>query len=359
MSEINAKTSNLSKVGKVVSNFYLSEKFSDVYFMVEGEKFYAHRFILAASCKYFEKLLFWESNESKVKEIVLKCITKKLFKAVLQYIYNGFTETEDFTPIQLLSLMKLAHEYELVDLVQLSANKFKLDHFSYDNITKVFECAALLQNDSLLEKCWIFLECNSEEIVANLDLFSSFSFRMVSEIILRDTFYAKEIDIFKAIMAWNRVNQHPDFETILRNLRLNLISSEDFFTHIRPCNVFSDIQFLESTYSEKGIRKRTKCNVKCISSFRIPKDRSLLTQSNASHHILETTYELEEACEITCLYFNTKMALNCYVGLDQSELKQVYKWDDFDVKNYLNFERTRIKFIKFVGLEDMSNFRFY
>ncbi|RWS01787.1 BTB/POZ domain-containing protein 9-like isoform X2, partial [Dinothrombium tinctorium] len=81
----------------MVYDYYLSEKFSDVCFVVEGEKIFAHKFILAASCQYFHTLLFGETIESKLKEIVLKNPSKRVFKAVLQFAYKRKADTNDFT----------------------------------------------------------------------------------------------------------------------------------------------------------------------------------------------------------------------------------------------------------------------
>ncbi|RWS00689.1 BTB/POZ domain-containing protein 9-like protein, partial [Dinothrombium tinctorium] len=125
-------------------------------------------------------------------------------KAVLQYAYEGFAETGDFTPLQLLSLISLVHEYQFDELFQDSVNKFKFEFIANDNIAQVFDVTTLCEIDSILEKCWIFLEENSETIVSNLDLFSTFSLEMVNAIVLRDTFYANEIDIFNAVMAWHQ-----------------------------------------------------------------------------------------------------------------------------------------------------------
>ncbi|RWR99457.1 BTB/POZ domain protein-like protein, partial [Dinothrombium tinctorium] len=94
------------------------EKFSDVCFVVEGEKFHAHKAILAAGSPYFETMLFGETNESKMNKITLSHTSKQSLKAVLQYARKGFTKSGEFTPLQLLSLLSLVHEYQFDELFQ-------------------------------------------------------------------------------------------------------------------------------------------------------------------------------------------------------------------------------------------------
>ncbi|GAB4859910.1 BTB/POZ and MATH domain-containing protein 4 [Ancistrocladus abbreviatus] len=71
---------------------------SDVVFDVAGEKFHAHKLVLAARSPVFQTELFEKLDEDK-QEIVVTDMEPKVFKAVLHFIYRDtLMEGEDMTP---------------------------------------------------------------------------------------------------------------------------------------------------------------------------------------------------------------------------------------------------------------------
>lgn len=72
-----------------IGALYLTDDYSDVTFLVCGQRFNAHRVILAARSQYFRALLFGGLKESMQDEIELKGTTLSAFKGLLKYIYTG------------------------------------------------------------------------------------------------------------------------------------------------------------------------------------------------------------------------------------------------------------------------------
>ena len=72
-----------------IGALYLSDDYSDVTLIISGQRFNAHKVILAARSQYFRALLFGGLRESTQSEIELKEPTLPAFKNLLRYIYTG------------------------------------------------------------------------------------------------------------------------------------------------------------------------------------------------------------------------------------------------------------------------------
>ncbi|RWR98862.1 BTB/POZ domain-containing protein 9-like protein, partial [Dinothrombium tinctorium] len=102
----------VESLSEIISKLYLNEELCDIRFVVEGETIAANKAILAASCEYFRILLFGETNESKMKEIVLTNTPKDAFKSIVKFIYTGRIEIRKMDTDHFLSLLSLSHEYQ-------------------------------------------------------------------------------------------------------------------------------------------------------------------------------------------------------------------------------------------------------
>ena len=71
-------------------DLFKSAEHSDVVFIVDGNRFHAHRVVLAARCSYFKVLLFGEMLEAHSgADIPVYDTTPSAFHALLEYIYSG------------------------------------------------------------------------------------------------------------------------------------------------------------------------------------------------------------------------------------------------------------------------------
>lgn len=85
--------------------------FSDICFIVEGQKIQAHKVILAARSPHFRKM--FELNRA-AKEQTIKQVTRKAFMGLLEYLYTG--SVHGLNKEWAAELMELALEHELIEL---------------------------------------------------------------------------------------------------------------------------------------------------------------------------------------------------------------------------------------------------
>jgi len=109
---------NLRHVGApetVLLNMLSLPNSCDIEFIVEGERFPAHRVVVAAVSAPFKKLLMGGMKESTSKEIHIKDITKSAWALVLKFIYSGkliIQNKEDA-----FALARFADMYEMQALI--------------------------------------------------------------------------------------------------------------------------------------------------------------------------------------------------------------------------------------------------
>lgn len=72
-----------------LGGFVNNQRFSDVAFVVEGEKVYAHKLILAIRSTYFRSILMTGMKESAQSEITLPEVRRDSFIALLRFLYTA------------------------------------------------------------------------------------------------------------------------------------------------------------------------------------------------------------------------------------------------------------------------------
>ena len=78
----------------------------------------------------------------------------------------------------------------------------------------------------------------------------------VREIISRDSFCAPEVEIFKAVYNWVRINDitNDECENILKEVRLTLIPTQDLLKVVRPTNLVQPDVLLDAIQSRTESR---------------------------------------------------------------------------------------------------------
>ncbi|RWS27264.1 BTB/POZ domain-containing protein 9-like protein [Leptotrombidium deliense] len=122
-----------------------------------------------------------------------------------------------------------------------------------ENVSRVYD---ILSENNANEKevCLRFLELNAGDLVANKDLFSKLSFNLVRELVRRDTFCVREIDLFQALKNWHQCNTEHVVEEVFRDIRLNLVSAPDFGNVVKPTNVISCDDYFDAFDNPKQPR---------------------------------------------------------------------------------------------------------
>lgn len=98
----------------------------DIEFIVEEERFPAHRIVVAAVSPPFYKLLMGSMKEGASKEIHIREISKTAWRHVLDFIYSGRVSIEKKEDV--LAVARFANMYEMDELLCL-IEKYMAEHF--------------------------------------------------------------------------------------------------------------------------------------------------------------------------------------------------------------------------------------
>lgn len=230
------------------SALYRSQEFTDVTFIVDGSKFFAHRVILAARSEYFRALLFGGMRETNPDtQIDIHDTTSPAFDALLKYVYSGKMFLGDYKEDTILELLSLAHKYGFLALESALQGYLKAI-LNIRNVCVVFDAAVLYQMNDLYTTCLSFLDRNAVEVLST-EGFSCLTKPALIEIIERDSFCAPENQIFRAVVEWVESAEEMsdvDFKDILDKVRLPLISLHDLFNIVRPSDLFSADAILDA-----------------------------------------------------------------------------------------------------------------
>lgn len=239
-----------------IGSLFLNQNFSDVTFVVDGEKFPAHKVLLAARSEYFRAMLYGGMKESDEGEIVLEETNVFAFRILLRYIYTAKLTLLEYKEEQVMDILGLAHKYGFIKLQNAIADYLKAI-LNNKNLCTIFNISQLYFLSDLTEYCLVFADQNASEVL-NTQGFLQLSLNAVTQLIARDSFCASEIDIFCAIRDW--VKARPDMQTaavemLMKCLRLSLISQRDLLNIVRPSGLFAPDTILDAI--EEQDKKRT------------------------------------------------------------------------------------------------------
>ncbi|CAF1929860.1 unnamed protein product [Rotaria magnacalcarata] len=147
-------------------NLFNQSDYSDIELIVESERFYAHRIILAARSDYFRALLFGGLRESQNdnRTIEIKECKSAAFKILLEYIYtaqiNLLKEKEEI----LLDLLGLVHQYGFQQL-ENSLSSYLKSILSLKNVCTIYDTACLFNLKNLKQHSAQFIDNNADEII--------------------------------------------------------------------------------------------------------------------------------------------------------------------------------------------------
>lgn len=137
---------------------YLGEKYvnsntlSDVTFLVEGRRFYAHRIALLASSDTFRAMFDGGYREKEAKDIEIPNISWGVFELMMRFIYTG---TVDVTADIAQDLLRAADQYLLEGLKLLCECAIAQD-LNVENFANVYDLAEAYHATSLRHTCVLF-----------------------------------------------------------------------------------------------------------------------------------------------------------------------------------------------------------
>ncbi|GMT11120.1 hypothetical protein PFISCL1PPCAC_2417, partial [Pristionchus fissidentatus] len=228
-------------------NLFLSDELSDVTLRVEGKDLRAHRVVLAARSNYFRCLFFGGMREEKEELVELKETPLEPFTDLLKYIYTGRLCLHGMSEEHILDILALSNRCNFERLQDDIALYFRKT-LSTRNVCTVLHASQLYSLPSLTEACFLFADRNASEILLS-QAFMGLSPSAIEELITRDSFCAREIEIFRAITRWNEAR--PDepsssLSSLVSRLRLPLISLDELLNVVRPSGLIESDAILDA-----------------------------------------------------------------------------------------------------------------
>ncbi|MBA0833451.1 hypothetical protein Goarm_005894, partial [Gossypium armourianum] len=138
---------------------YLGEQYvnnptlSDVTFLVEGKRFYAHRICLLASSDAFRAMFDGGYRERDAKDVEIPNIRWDVFVLMMRYIYTG-SVTVEIDHAQ--ELLRAADQYLLEGLKRLCEYAMAQD-ISVEDVMLMYELAEAFNATTLRETCLLFI----------------------------------------------------------------------------------------------------------------------------------------------------------------------------------------------------------
>ncbi|KAK4257924.1 hypothetical protein QN277_007448 [Acacia crassicarpa] len=138
---------------------YLGEQYvnnatlSDVTFLVEGKRFYAHRICLLASSDAFRAMFDGGYREKDARDIEIPNIRWEVFELMMRFIYTGSVDvTQDIAQ----DLLRAADQYLLEGLKRLCEYTIAQD-ISLDNVSSMYELSEAFNAISLRHSCIVYI----------------------------------------------------------------------------------------------------------------------------------------------------------------------------------------------------------
>ncbi|KAL3676603.1 hypothetical protein R1sor_026551 [Riccia sorocarpa] len=162
---------------------YLGEQYvnnntlSDVTFLVEGKRFYAHRIALLASSDAFRAMFDGGYREKEAKDIEIPNINWKVFELMMRCIYTGSVEVSSDVAQDLL---RAADQYLLEGLKRLCELTIAQD-LTIENVANVYDLAEAYHAVSLRHTCVLFI-MEQHDQMCNLPGYQNLIARIIPEI---------------------------------------------------------------------------------------------------------------------------------------------------------------------------------
>ncbi|CAH1379430.1 unnamed protein product, partial [Tenebrio molitor] len=372
--------SNDSKMSEDITSLYLNEKFSDVILVLDGKNLHAHKTILAARSEYFEALLYDSSQNLKQSEVVIRDVSSEAFKKILKFIYTG-TITITSNVKLILEVLELAHQYFVKDLENATIEKLK-SCLDLKNICLILNTANMYDLSDLNQACYTFMDQNALEIVTG-DYFTDLSQKSMIKLLERDTFSASEIEIFKSVSKWCKVNDDVD-SLVMRSVRLSWLTVVDIMSIVWPSKLVEDEILFGAIAEIVGVKAKTSvCRGKKLTDVNIatPEHKAEMIAGNNTTFLLTGNRNVDTVAyhfidckssitvklgvpsylnHINMMLYDKDLRYYSYyieVSLNQEKWKKVVDYSSYPCRSLqdLYFKEEIAQYVRIVGTHNSTN----
>ena len=167
-----------------------------------------------------------------------------------------------------MDLLGLSNRYNF-DALQQAISSYLKATLSVNNACVIFNTANFYQLKDLCTACYTYIDSHAIEMTSS-EGFLSLSQVALIDLLSRDSFFAPEIEIFRAIVQWMERNNVgvDEARDLLKVVRLQLVSNNDLFNIIRPSGLYQPDQILDALHyqSEKKpqeLQQRGLLSIQC------------------------------------------------------------------------------------------------
>lgn len=220
---------NIAKLLQQIGELCQNSNYSDVTFIIEQNELPAHKCILAARSPYFRAMLYTIGDEStrsttttrdnRVKmhlnsnNIELK-VPLEAFKHMLKFFYTGHVSLNKLEQSIILDLLSLAHDFSIEEL-ESGISAYLIKSLTLQNCCAVLDAACSHNLTLLKDATLLFMDQHATEVL-NSSHFKILTPKSLTSLLVRDTFYVAEIEIFKAVLEWRKHEESDsDIQVVL------------------------------------------------------------------------------------------------------------------------------------------------
>ena len=170
----------------------------------------------------------------------------------MSYIYTGHVELNEADEDTILGFLLVAHLYGFEQLLTPISEHLQ-QRLSIQNVCRIFSRTLHLELKPLEDASYRWLEENPRETLDGKN-FCHLSEAALCRLLSRDSFCAKEIEIFHAVVQWCK--QRPDGTSlsseVLKSIRLPLIATTDLVTTVMDSGLVSKDRLWEAIRIKKS-----------------------------------------------------------------------------------------------------------
>lgn len=219
----------------------------DVVLVVQGERFMAHRAVLAAASCVFKAMFTNCMKEHNAQEINLSSVDRHAWRMVMQYIYNARVDLDNDE--NALLLLSTARMYQL-DRLESFVETFLVGRVDLTNTLQLVDAADRYDLQRLRDECFSTMEREFEGLALS-PAFVCCPIHIVIKLLSSDELVLKsEIMVFEAIVRWVAADtqRKTELEKLLSIVRLDRMSDREVrqaarHDLIQSCPRFRDRMF--------------------------------------------------------------------------------------------------------------------
>lgn len=136
-------------------------EYSDITFIVEGRKFYAHKIVLSLISEHFHCMFCSGMQESKQSEIVIDDVSYSIFSSIMHFLYTGEfefgaeMEGQEHSLEHLHEFLRFSDRFMLIEIKKYCEKRLS-EILTYENYDEITAFADRYNAENLMAYCLWF-----------------------------------------------------------------------------------------------------------------------------------------------------------------------------------------------------------